>query len=412
MNWPQTTDPSPLGVSAMHESSSESPPSERGQLSILHVYAGNLYGGIETLLATLARCGHLEPSMRMEYALCFPGRIRDELRAAGAVVHDLGPVKFRHPWTVFRARRRMAALLARRRFDVVVIHSTWPHALLAPTVRRAGRPIVYWQHDFAGNGHWTERLAARTRPDLIISNSKASAATLPRLFPDVPAEVVYNPVSAATPPSDPVNARLATRREFGTPDKSVVVIQACRMERWKGHSLLLDALGRLRDRDDWVVWIVGGAQRPHEQTYLAELKARAATLGVADRVRFLGQRDDVPRLLASADVHCQPNIGPEPFGIAFIEALSARLPVVSTRMGGAAEIITEECGVLVEPGDTTALAEALRRLISDPSERARLGQAGPASAVSLSDTKHALRRISELMTGLAAAVTVRESGEY
>src|SRR6266511_5672896 len=88
------------GASGADGASMASPVDAPPGPSVLHVYSGNLYGGIETLLSTLARCGHLEPSMRMEYALCFPGRLRDELRAADAVVHDLGPVQFRYPWTI------------------------------------------------------------------------------------------------------------------------------------------------------------------------------------------------------------------------------------------------------------------------------------------------------------------------
>ncbi len=368
--------------------------------SILHVYSGNLYGGIETLLVTLARTAAVDPSMRMEYALCFEGRLRDELEAAGAIVHDLGPVRFRKPWSIIRARRRLASLLDRRRFDLVVTHACWPHALFAPIARRSGRRLVFWQHDIVGKGHWIERLASGTRPDLVISNSVASVATLPRLFPRVPAEVVYYPVLPPTSPADPAADRLATRREFGIADDSVVIIQVCRMERWKGHTLLLEALGRLRDRPDWVAWIVGGAQRPHERAYLAELESLAAQAGLSDRVRFLGQRADVPRLLAAADVHCQPNIGPEPFGIAFIEALHAGLPVVSTRMGAAAEIVAPDCGVLVEPSDPTALAAALRRLIADPAARTRLGGAGPARAEELTDPARVLGRLANLTSDL------------
>jgi glycosyltransferase involved in cell wall biosynthesis len=369
-------------------------------VSILHVYAGNLYGGIETLLSTLARNAHLEPSLRMEYALCFPGRLHDELYNAGAIVHDLGPVQFRYPWTILRARRHLERLLDERRFDCVVLHACWPHAMLAPAVRRANRPIVFWQHDFVGSGHWLERLAARTPPDLVVSNSRATAATLPRLFPGVLAEVVYSPCSPSSLRADAKDERAAVRREFGTPDEVTVIIQACRMEWWKGHSLLLEALRRLRDCPDWIAWIVGGAQRPHERSYLAELRAQAEAAGIADRIRFLGQRADVPRLLAAADVHCQPNIGPEPLGLAFVEALYAGLPVVSTNKGGVAEIVTEECGILVEPGDASALAEVLRRLIDDPSARARLGNAGPARAAELSDPGRMLRRLYALLVGV------------
>ena len=75
----------------------------------------------------------------------------------------------------------------------------------------------------------------------------------------------------------------------------------------------------------------------------AELKAIADRGGVADRVRFLGQRSDVPRLMAAADVFCQPNAGPEPFGVVFVEALYAGLPVVTSAFGGAVEVVERPC---------------------------------------------------------------------
>ncbi|MBY0458826.1 MAG: glycosyltransferase family 4 protein, partial [Gemmataceae bacterium] len=106
---------------------------------------------------------------------------------------------------------------------------------------------------------------------------------------------------------------------------------------------------------------------------------------IAGRVRFLGHRSDVRRLMASADVHCQPNTGPEPFGLAYVEALGAGLPVVASGFGGAAEIITPACGVLTTPGDPGAVAAALRELIANPGRRAELGAAGPDRARELCD---------------------------
>jgi glycosyltransferase involved in cell wall biosynthesis len=100
---------------------------------------------------------------------------------------------------------------------------------------------------------------------------------------------------------------------------------------------------------------------------------------------FLGQRTDVARLLQAADVHCQPNTGAEPFGLAFVEALYAGVPVVTSDLGGATEIVTPACGVLVAPGDTAALTAALQALMDDPARRATLGAAGPARARALCD---------------------------
>ena len=107
--------------------------------------------------------------------------------------------------------------------------------------------------------------------------------------------------------------------------------------------------------------------------------ALAQQLGIAHRIRFLGHRDDVPALMASADVLCQPNLGPEPFGIAFVEGMHAGLPIVATAIGGAREIVDPACGVLVPPDDPAALGEALRALIADPALRAAPGCGRPGA---------------------------------
>src|SRR5262249_41106227 len=94
-------------------------------LRVLHCSSGNLYGGVETLLVTLAQ--QAAPGVRPEFALCFEGRASAELRAVGADVHWLAPVRFSRPWTVWRARRALRRLLAARPFDVVVCHGPWTH---------------------------------------------------------------------------------------------------------------------------------------------------------------------------------------------------------------------------------------------------------------------------------------------
>src|SRR6266511_3232472 len=116
-------------------------------LRVLHCSAGNLYGGVETFLRTLAVCRDLCPGVESEFAVCFDDRLGTELREAGAVVHRLGGVRFSRPWTVWRARRRLARVLGHRRIDVVISHACWAHLLAAPVARRAGRPSAFWMHD-------------------------------------------------------------------------------------------------------------------------------------------------------------------------------------------------------------------------------------------------------------------------
>jgi glycosyltransferase involved in cell wall biosynthesis len=366
-------------------------------MRVLHVAAGNLFGGVESVLLTLARCRSDCPGLVPEFAVGFEGALAERLRATGVPVHVVGPAKFGRPWTVLATRRRFGRLLSQARPDAVICHGAWAHALLGPTARRKGCRLAFWMHDLAGGRHWLERLARRTPPDLVLANSRYTAGTLPRLFPEASAEVLYCPVP---PPviGDRDATRAEVRRDLVTSAEAVVILQASRLERWKGQGALIEALGRLKDDDRWVAWIVGGVQRPHEQAYFEELRAAAERLGIADRVRFLGQRDDVPRLLAAADLFCQANTGPEPFGIAYVEALWAGLPAVGSRLGGAAEALDESCGALVPPGDIEGLAETLGRLIDDPDRRAQLGAGGPDRARRLCDPAVILNRLHGLLT--------------
>jgi glycosyltransferase involved in cell wall biosynthesis len=174
---------------------------------------------------------------------------------------------------------------------------------------------------------------------------------------------------------------------LGTDDNAVVILQVGRLAPLKGQTLCLDALALLADVPGWTCWQVGGVQRPGEQRHLKELKVKAARNGIANRVRFVGERTDVPRLMFAADIYCQPNLQPDSFGITFIEALQAGLPVVTTGMGGALEIVNTGCGILVPPGDSPTLAAALRKLLFDSGLRSRLGGSGPDRARHLCDPR-------------------------
>jgi glycosyltransferase involved in cell wall biosynthesis len=352
---------------------------------------------VETMLLTQARQRTSDPAMEPSFALCFVGQFSEELVAAGAHIHWLGQARVRQPLSIRRARQGFRELLQRHSYDVVVTHSSWSQAIFGPVARDAAVPLVFYLHSATNGRHWLERWARRTVPDVALCNSQFTARALPLIYPHVVTEVVYCPVAQPLRHFSETERR-ATRAELRTPVESIVIIQASRMEAWKGHALHLEALSRLKDVPGWVCWQVGGAQRPSEAQYAAELKQVAARLGLAEHVRFTGQRPDVARLMAAADIYCQPNTGPEPFGIAFIEALHARLPVITTALGGACEIIVDSCGMLVAPGDARALSASLRRLIEDRDLRARLGAAGPERARQLCDPAAHMSRFSEALS--------------
>jgi glycosyltransferase involved in cell wall biosynthesis len=360
-------------------------------LRILHVTAGNLFGGIERMLLGFASAQ--EPGCTHEVAVSFDGRLARELRAAGAAPHLVGAARFRRPDTIWRARRALHRVVADGEHDAVICHAPWSCALAGPLVRRAGRSLLMWAHDAPQPGASLERKVARVPPDRVICNSRYTAASVARWLPAVPLDVIHPPVLPAPPV--PALERRDLRAALGASDGTTVILLASRLEAWKGHRVLLQASARLRG--DVAVWIAGGPQRPGEPAYLEELSRMAADRSDGPPVRFLGERDDVPRLMAAADIYCQPNTAPEPFGIAFVEALAAGVPVVTTGAGGALEIVDERCGVLVAEATPPLVALALQRLIDQPALRAALSAAGPAQARQVSDPHARLLEVRDVV---------------
>lgn len=369
-------------------------------MRILHLHSGNLYGGVERVLGAMARSSS-SSGMEPVFALSHEGRIAAEIRAAGAKVHILGPVRASRPLTILAARARVAALCRGGGFDAVIAHSAWSMALLGPA---ATRPLIYYQHDLLSGQPWTERWARRLRPDLVIANSDFAATTTERVYPGAPLAVVHPPVELLSR-HIPAAERRRLRESLGTPPGSLVLLQASRFEKLKGQRLLLDALSMLDPDLSWFLWIAGAPQRPSEGALCRELKRRAQALGIGQRIRFLGHVEDMPRLMQSADIYCQTNTSPESFGLTFIEALHAGLPVLSTNRGGAKEILDPDWGLLVEPVPE-AIATGLHRLLTIPIVRESMAEAGPLRARLLCDPRTQLQAFRD-----AVAALVLGSGE-
>lgn len=383
---------------------------------VLHVCAGNLRGGVETFLEGLARRPLPAGVERQAFAVIREGWLLQALGALDAEVIPIGPLRLGRPWTIPGTGRRLVQALRGpdRPFDRVVFHGLWPFALLSPFAREArsfgelpGEPaIVLWMHDHFGKRHWTEALAQLRSgwPDAIVCNSEGTARTLTgsRWHGSVPVHVIRCPVDPLPSAWFSAEHRQEVRRRLHTPEDAVVIAIAARFDTWKGHAVLLEALARMkRERPGlpcWRLWVLGAAQRPFEQELLKEWReqARRGGLSVSEgddgdgygELMFLGLRDDVSAVLAAADVYCQPNTAPEPFGLAFVEALAAGLPVLTTRQGGAeGEIVTPACGAIVPPGDQAAdaLAAVLGDWIVDGPTRQSLGRGGPDRARELCD---------------------------
>lgn len=172
-----------------------------------------------------------------------------------------------------------------------------------------------------------------------------------------------------------------------------------RIVEQKGLGVLFDAMkALLPDRHGLHLTVVGDG--PHRQ----RLADRAATMGLADRVDFVGARSqhEVVRILAGADVFVIPSYA-EGVPVVVMEALGTGLPVVATFVGGMAELVEDGVnGFLVRPGDPDQLADRLARLVDDPELRDRFGRAGRARVAEEFDCQTEARRLGTLFVDSAA----------
>ncbi len=165
--------------------------------------------------------------------------------------------------------------------------------------------------------------------------------------------------------------RATLRRELGLDAERTLVLCVARLHPVKDHPTLLRAFARVAvERGDADLLLAG------DGPLRGRLEALADELGLASRVRFLGVRDDVPKLLQAADLFCMTSLS-EAASLTVLEAMAAGLPVVVTAVGGNPELVRDgRDGLLVPRGDEAAAARAILRLAAEPETRERMGAAG------------------------------------
>lgn len=166
--------------------------------------------------------------------------------------------------------------------------------------------------------------------------------------------------------------RRAARQRLGFGADTVLLLNVARQEYQKGQRVLLDAAARLASPRPEVVWLLAG----RDGNVSEELRAQRTRLGLEERVRFLGHRDDVPELLAAADAFVFPSLY-EGLGGALIEAMALGTPVIASDLPVIREVTDSgHAGLLVPPADPDALAQGVVRVLSDHDARERLSTAG------------------------------------
>jgi glycosyltransferase involved in cell wall biosynthesis len=196
---------------------------------------------------------------------------------------------------------------------------------------------------------------------------------------------------------DRAAARASLVDELQLDPSARIVSIVARINEWKGHVELLGAVAALPPECPAVTVLVVGTDDGTEQA----VRACADRLGLAARVRFLGFRRDVERIMRASDVYAMPS-HEEPFGLVYLEAMAAGTPVVALRSGGTPEaVIDGETGLLAERGDELSLVANLARLLTDRDLAERMGAAG---------VRHVAERFAPSRLGADMAAVYRELG--
>lgn len=309
------------------------------------------------------------------------GEVMRRSRARSWLWHRLGDL--RRLWRDLLPTARILAQLYRHaRPDLVHLNDAVPlvrPALLAS--RWTGVPALVHARSFLLPTAYDERFLAPAIAGMIFISQAVADAQLAAMSHRPAFRVIPNAVdpaqfSAAVDPA-------TVRAELGVAANVPLVGMFGRIAPWKGQHVFVEAMALLRrHRPDALGVIVGAAEGESGRRFQEQVIGLIDALDLADGVRLLGHRPDVPRLLAAVDVVAHCSVQPEPFGRVIIEGMAAGRPVVASAAGGSLEIITDGVdGLLTPPRDPKALAEALERLLADPALRRRLAAAARQTVV-------------------------------
>lgn len=292
------------------------------------------------------------------------------IQAKGPLLEGMAPKEFPlggslYGFRSWKTRMNLGRHLRRQRIAVAHAFDFYSNLTLIPSARLAGIPIAIGSQRQLGDLLTPMQSRAQTMMfhwcDTVVCNSSAAAK---RLIEDglsrSKTRVIWNGLGPEC--FSPVAPALPRR-----PGWLRVGMIARMNTNAKNHSLFLRAAGRLQATMPKVEFVLVG-----DGPFRPELEQEATSLGLGERVQFVGDRRDIPAVLASLDLTALSS-NSESLSNSVIESMAAGIPVVATSVGGNPELLAEDRGILVPVGDEASLAGALHRLLNDDNLRIRMG---------------------------------------
>ncbi|NHN87991.1 glycosyltransferase family 4 protein [Acetobacter conturbans] len=330
------------------------------------------------------------------------GPLLHDVRAEGLRVVTVPMARSFSPFAQLRAFTALVRLIHREKPDLVHAHMPISGLLARFAARLCGVPcIAYTCHGFLFNqpGSVIRRTLALVLEwlaghvtDIYLTVSQEEAQDARRLHIHPHAQAVGNGRDPALFKPDQ-NARTELRHTLSVPEDRVVIVAVSRLVRHKGYPELLEAMEQVPAAELWIV----GERLASDHGETLETHFRRAEASLGSRLRMLGYRSDIPRVLAAADIFTLPSHF-EGLPMSIIEAMLTGLPVVATDIRGSREQVEEhQTGLLIPAGNVAALTAALNELAVDRSLRIAMGTAGRERALLLFSEPVVLARTVRLL---------------
>lgn len=284
------------------------------------------------------------------------------------------------------------------------------HLMGAWSASRGAR-VIWHLHDYLGMRPLMSRLLAMNagRATLAVANSHSVADDARAVLGPASRVIsIYNGIDLHSFDAEGPRLDLDALASVPTPGRPVVRVGLlATMARWKGHEVFLRALSMLPSEMAVRGYVIGGnVYSTHaSQAETSELREIAARVGLNGRIGFTGFVNDPASAIRALDIVVHASTHPEPFGCVIAEAMACARPVIVSAAGGAAEIVRPgEDALTFEPGEASALAGCIRRLVEDAPLRSQIGRAARAAAVSRFDRARMAREMISAYEELDGAV--------